>query len=268
MVLPGRSSTPRIELPFGTTSVCQSFSSVAAASSLDVTILIGRLLATAVIAGITPTNANWSWSDISAGISAAPPSPTCGLIFRPSASKKPFSMPRYIGAALAIGSVPTLIVRGPEEPPPEPSELSSPPHPASASTKIATSAVMSPPRPSLSRIAPLPRRIDRRQGTPRARTTSPWSRLPGPGRATYRRAHAARSRSDAPAHTPARGNGRGHHRGLRDGRRTGADGRRHHRGLRDRVADDTDTPHTRCPERHFRLLRRLRRPRRRPRPTR
>src|SRR3954463_9922077 len=128
MVLPGRSSTPLIELPFGTTSVCQSRSSVAAASSLDVTILIGRLLATAVIAGITPTNANWSWLDSSAGISAAPPSPTCGLILRPSAAKKPFCMPRYMGAALAIGSVPTVIVFGPEELPPPPSELSPPPH--------------------------------------------------------------------------------------------------------------------------------------------
>src|SRR3954454_14879454 len=158
MVLPGRSSTPRIELPLGTTSVCQSRASVAAASSLDVTILIGRLLATAVIAGITPTNANWSWLEISAGISAAPPSPTCGLIFSPSASKKPFRMPRYMGAAFAIGSVPTVIVFGPEEPPPPPAELSLPPHPASASASaaVATSAAPSPPLPSLSCIASLP----------------------------------------------------------------------------------------------------------------
>src|SRR3954453_1851418 len=177
MVLPGRSSTPRIELPFGTTSVCQSRASVAAASSLDVTILIGRLLATAVIAGITPTNANWSWLDSSAGISAAPPSPACGLIFRPSAAKKPFCMPRYMGAALAIGSVPTVIVFGPEELPPPPSELSPPPHAASPSERATTSAAMSPPRPRLSRIASLPCRIDRRQGTPRARTTYPATAL-------------------------------------------------------------------------------------------
>src|SRR4051794_3735095 len=159
MVLPGRSSTPWIELPFGTTSVCQSFSAVAAASSLDVTIRIGRLLATAVIAGITPTNANWSWFDSSAGISAAPPSPTCGLIFRPSSAKKPFCMPRYMGAALAIGSVPTVIVFGPESPPPPPpppSELPPPPQPATASMRPATSAAISPPRPSLSRTASSP----------------------------------------------------------------------------------------------------------------
>src|SRR3954451_23698407 len=173
MVLPGRSSTPWIELPFGTTSVCQSRFSVAAASSLDVTILIGKLLATAVIAGITPTNANWSWLDSSAGISAAPPSPTCGLIFRPSASKKPFRIPRYMGAALAIGSVPTVIVFGPEDPPPPESELSPPPHAASPSTSATASDAMNPPRPRLSRIASLPCRIDRRQGTPRARMTSP-----------------------------------------------------------------------------------------------
>src|SRR4051794_26377418 len=177
MVLPGRSSTPRIELPFGTTSVCQSRASVAAASSLDVTILIGRLLATAVIAGITPTNANWSWLDSSAGISAAPPSPTCGLIFRPSASKKPFCIPRYMGAALAIGSVPTVIVFGAEEPPLPPSELSPPPHAGSPSARATTSAAMSPPRPRLSRIASLPCRIDSRQGTPRARMTSPAAAL-------------------------------------------------------------------------------------------
>src|SRR3954452_10064249 len=158
MVLPGRSSTPWIELPFGTTSVCQSFSAVAAASSLDVTIWIGRLLATAVIAGITPTNANWSWFDSSAGISAAPPSPTCGLIFRPSSAKKPFCMPRYMGAALAIGSCPTVIVFGPESPPPPPppSELPPPPQPATASMRPATSAAISPPRPSLSRTASSP----------------------------------------------------------------------------------------------------------------
>src|SRR3954451_12150666 len=157
MVLPGRSSTPWIELPFGTTSVCQSFSAVAAASSLDVTIRIGRLLTTAEIEAITPTNANWSWFDSSAGISAAPPSPTCGLIFRPSSAKKPSSSPRYMGAALAIGGVPTVIVFGPESPPPPPPpELPPPPQPATASMRPATSAAISPPRPSLSRTASSP----------------------------------------------------------------------------------------------------------------
>ena len=60
---------------------------------------------------------------------------------------------------------------------------------------------------------------------------------------------------DPPATPPSRCDGCGHYRRLRYGRRPGCDGLRHYRGLCHRRADDTNSPNTRWPDWHFRLLR-------------
>src|SRR5215203_302441 len=70
---------------------------------------------------------------------------TVGSTSRPSSSKKPSCMPRYMGAALAVGSVPiwTVVISSvppPPPPPPPPPVSSSPPQPVAARATTARPA--------------------------------------------------------------------------------------------------------------------------------
>src|SRR4051794_22603728 len=108
----------------------------------------GRPFDAAISSEIVFEKPIWSLPLRTAGVMAAPPSASLGLIVRFCSLKKPFLMPRYSGATSAIGMTPTLSVAGlaawPDdalllllEPPP----LSPPPHAARTSAAPARSAV-------------------------------------------------------------------------------------------------------------------------------
>src|SRR4249919_2141486 len=60
---------------------------------------------------------------------------------------------------------------------------------------------------------------------------------------------------DSPTAHPARGDGRGHHRGFRNRRGAGCDSLGHYGGFRHRVADDANSSDACWSEWHFSLLR-------------
>jgi hypothetical protein len=96
------------------------------------------------------------------GTIAAPPSASCGSIFRFSSSKKPLSTPRYSGATSAIGITPTLsvvasAVSAPPPPPPPPSPSS--PHAATSAAHAIASTSARPMRPFLISVLLLDDRI-------------------------------------------------------------------------------------------------------------
>ncbi len=131
IVLPSRSLGSRMSESLADMMICHSFSGDSAPLSALAIALIGRPLALPTITGTQPRNANWSSPETRAVTSSLPPCASAGSISMPSSLKKPWSRAMYSGAALAIGSTPTLTLVTPPSPPPDDAS-SSPPHPATS----------------------------------------------------------------------------------------------------------------------------------------